>query len=76
MRSGTARPSGGVVHTDEIYVSGVEPPQNHSHVDLVGVDNLRRVHIELVTLVVDDYDPAIAFFVDVLGFDLVDDSRP
>lgn len=32
------------------------------------------MHIELVTLVVHDYDPAIAFFVDVLGFDLVDDS--
>ncbi|MHA6780400.1 VOC family protein [Pseudonocardia saturnea] len=32
------------------------------------------MHIELVTLVVDDYDPAIAFFVDVLGFDLVEDS--
>ncbi|MBW0117642.1 VOC family protein [Pseudonocardia abyssalis] len=32
------------------------------------------MHIELVTLVVDDYDPAIAFYVDVLGFDLVDDS--
>lgn len=32
------------------------------------------MHIELVTLVVDDYDPAIAFFVDVLGFELVDDS--
>lgn len=31
-------------------------------------------HLELVTIVVDDYDPAIAFFVDVLGFDLVDDS--
>ena len=31
-------------------------------------------HLGLVTLVVDDYDPAIEFFVDVLGFDLVDDS--
>jgi catechol 2,3-dioxygenase-like lactoylglutathione lyase family enzyme len=30
--------------------------------------------LELVALVVDDYDPAIAFFVDVLGFDLVEDS--
>jgi catechol 2,3-dioxygenase-like lactoylglutathione lyase family enzyme len=30
--------------------------------------------LELVTLVVDDYDPAIEFFVDVLGFELVDDS--
>ncbi len=30
--------------------------------------------VELVTIVVDDYDPAIRFFVDVLGFELVDDS--
>lgn len=32
------------------------------------------VRIELVTVVVDEYDPAIAFFTDVLGFDLVEDS--
>ena len=31
-------------------------------------------HLDLVTLVVHDYDAAIAFFVDVLDFDLVDDS--
>jgi catechol 2,3-dioxygenase-like lactoylglutathione lyase family enzyme len=30
--------------------------------------------ISLVAVVVDDYDPAIRFFVDVLGFDLVEDS--
>jgi catechol 2,3-dioxygenase-like lactoylglutathione lyase family enzyme len=30
--------------------------------------------LELVTIVVDDYDPAIAFFVDVLGFELVDNA--
>lgn len=30
--------------------------------------------LELVTIVVDDYDPAIEFFVDVLGFELIDDS--
>ncbi|MEZ5293529.1 MAG: VOC family protein [Vicinamibacterales bacterium] len=30
-------------------------------------------HLHLVTLVVRDYDPAIRFFVDVLGFDLVED---
>jgi len=30
--------------------------------------------LELVTIVVDDYDPAIEFFVGVLGFELVDDS--
>jgi catechol 2,3-dioxygenase-like lactoylglutathione lyase family enzyme len=30
--------------------------------------------LELVTIVVDEYDPAIAFFVGVLGFELVEDS--
>lgn len=30
--------------------------------------------LELVTIVVDDYDEAIVFFVDVLGFELVDNS--
>jgi catechol 2,3-dioxygenase-like lactoylglutathione lyase family enzyme len=32
------------------------------------------MHLERVAVVVDEYDPAIAFFVDVLGFDLVEDS--
>jgi catechol 2,3-dioxygenase-like lactoylglutathione lyase family enzyme len=32
------------------------------------------VQIDLVALVVDEYDPAIAFFTGVLGFDLVEDS--
>jgi catechol 2,3-dioxygenase-like lactoylglutathione lyase family enzyme len=31
-------------------------------------------HLELVTIIVADYDPAIAFFVDILGFELVVDS--
>lgn len=31
-------------------------------------------HLGLVTLVVDDYEPAIEFFVDVLGFELIEDS--
>jgi catechol 2,3-dioxygenase-like lactoylglutathione lyase family enzyme len=30
--------------------------------------------IQQVTLIVDDYDRAIAFFVDALGFELVEDS--
>ena len=30
--------------------------------------------LQRVTIVVDEYDPAIAFFVDVLGFELVEDS--
>lgn len=32
------------------------------------------VHLELVSLLVDDYDEAITFFVDLLDFELVEDS--
>jgi catechol 2,3-dioxygenase-like lactoylglutathione lyase family enzyme len=32
------------------------------------------VHLGLVALVVSEYDPAIKFFVEVLGFELVEDS--
>ena len=32
------------------------------------------MHLDLVAIVVDDYDTAIAFFVDRLGFELVEDS--
>jgi catechol 2,3-dioxygenase-like lactoylglutathione lyase family enzyme len=32
------------------------------------------VFLESVTVIVDDYDTAIAFFVDALGFELVEDS--
>ena len=32
------------------------------------------MHLGLVALVVTDYDPAISFFVDALGFELVEDS--
>ena len=32
------------------------------------------VHIDLVSLIVAEYDPAIRFFVDALGFELVEDS--
>jgi catechol 2,3-dioxygenase-like lactoylglutathione lyase family enzyme len=32
------------------------------------------MHLELAAIVVDDYDPAIEFFVHVLGFELVEDS--
>lgn len=31
------------------------------------------MNLELVTIVVDEYEPAIRFFVDALGFDLVED---
>jgi catechol 2,3-dioxygenase-like lactoylglutathione lyase family enzyme len=33
-----------------------------------------EVHLEQVSLIVDDYDDAIRFFIDVLGFELVEDS--
>lgn len=32
------------------------------------------VNLGLITVVVSEYDPAISFFVDVLGFELVEDS--
>ncbi|WP_344770409.1 VOC family protein [Aeromicrobium panaciterrae] len=32
------------------------------------------MHMELVTIVVDEYDPAIEFFVEALQFELVEDS--
>ena len=35
---------------------------------------LVRMHLELVTIVVADYDTAIRFYVDVLGFELIEDS--
>jgi catechol 2,3-dioxygenase-like lactoylglutathione lyase family enzyme len=35
---------------------------------------LEGVHIQLTTIVVDDYDAAIKFFVDVLDFELAEDA--
>jgi catechol 2,3-dioxygenase-like lactoylglutathione lyase family enzyme len=32
------------------------------------------MHLQLAALVVDDYDEAIAFFVDILGFELAEDA--
>ncbi len=32
------------------------------------------MHLGLIAIVVGDYDPAISFFVDALGFELVEDS--
>jgi catechol 2,3-dioxygenase-like lactoylglutathione lyase family enzyme len=37
-------------------------------------DQTGAVHIEHVALLVDDYDGAIGFFVDALGFELVEDA--
>jgi catechol 2,3-dioxygenase-like lactoylglutathione lyase family enzyme len=34
------------------------------------------MHVELATLVVQDYDAAIRFVVDALGFDLEDSASP
>jgi catechol 2,3-dioxygenase-like lactoylglutathione lyase family enzyme len=34
----------------------------------------RRMHLELVSVIVEEYDEAIEFFVDRLGFELVEDS--
>ncbi|MFY9928073.1 MAG: VOC family protein [Streptosporangiaceae bacterium] len=35
---------------------------------------LAPMHLGLIAVVVSEYDPAISFFVDVLGFELVEDS--
>jgi catechol 2,3-dioxygenase-like lactoylglutathione lyase family enzyme len=35
---------------------------------------VRTLHLEHTALIVEDYDDAIRFFVDVLGFELVEDS--
>lgn len=35
---------------------------------------MAQVQLDLVTIVVEDYDAAIEFFVETLGFDLVEDS--
>ena len=32
------------------------------------------MHLELISVVVEDYDEAISFYVDVLGFDLVENT--
>ncbi len=32
------------------------------------------MHVELIAIIVPDYDPAIEFFVDTLGFELVEDT--
>lgn len=37
-------------------------------------DRIGAMHLGLATIVVDDYDEAIRFYVDVLGFELTEDS--
>jgi catechol 2,3-dioxygenase-like lactoylglutathione lyase family enzyme len=39
-----------------------------------GVSYAGAVHLGLIAIVVGEYDPAISFFVDALGFELADDS--
>ena len=42
---------------------------------MTGADGtVGAMHLEHVALIVDDYDRAIAFFVEILGFELVEDS--
>jgi catechol 2,3-dioxygenase-like lactoylglutathione lyase family enzyme len=43
------------------------PPEESRHA-------VQMSFVQLTAIVVDDYDPAIAFFVDALGFELVEDS--
>jgi len=38
------------------------------------VEQNRLVHLDLTAIIVDDYDEAIAFFSDVLGFELSEDA--
>jgi catechol 2,3-dioxygenase-like lactoylglutathione lyase family enzyme len=38
------------------------------------VPTLADTQVDFVAMVVEDYDPAIKFFTDTLGFDLVEDS--
>jgi catechol 2,3-dioxygenase-like lactoylglutathione lyase family enzyme len=42
--------------------------------DAVSAEDAALSFLELVTIVVNDYDSAIAFFVDALGFELVEDT--
>jgi catechol 2,3-dioxygenase-like lactoylglutathione lyase family enzyme len=46
--------------------SGTEASTGHAYAG--------PVQLSLVTLVVSDYDPAIDFFVNTMGFDLIEDS--
>jgi catechol 2,3-dioxygenase-like lactoylglutathione lyase family enzyme len=50
---------------------GILPDAGIASGDRGGV---RCVHLEQLALIVDDYDAAIRFYVDVLGFELVEDS--
>ena len=46
------------------------PPRSRSS----AISYAGAVHLGLIAIVVSDYDPAISFFVDALGFELVEDS--
>jgi catechol 2,3-dioxygenase-like lactoylglutathione lyase family enzyme len=53
----------------------VHPAGTHGWVSNMGMRHAPRiVFLQLTAIVVDDYDAAIAFFVDALGFELVEDS--
>jgi catechol 2,3-dioxygenase-like lactoylglutathione lyase family enzyme len=51
---------------------GVEVPAGTSHGDGSYIPGT-MTHLELVALIVRDYDPAIDFFTRILGFDLIED---
>ena len=60
------------VEESESSVDGVPPPVPPGRVLEAAYG--RFVHIENAALIVRDYDDAIRFFVDALGFELVEDS--
>ena len=55
-----------VVHSHDGWV----PPRNECR----AVSYAGAVHLGLIAIVVSEYDPAISFFVDALGFELAEDS--
>jgi catechol 2,3-dioxygenase-like lactoylglutathione lyase family enzyme len=52
----------------------VEPREDLHARPRVATGGLHMAHLRHFALIVDDYDRAIAFFVDALGFELVEDS--
>jgi hypothetical protein len=52
----------------------VSHPADRTSVTLPTVPYAGGVHLGLIAIVVSEYDPAIRFFVDVLGFELAEDS--
>ena len=57
----------------KVYRHSVQVPPN-AGTETVLDQNL-MVHLDVVTLLVDDYDEGIEFFVGILGFELIEDSQ-